>query len=178
MLSTTSSSSPTAVGGSGIYDIPVETIDGRPTTLGEHRGKVLLIVNTASECGFTPQYEGLEQLYRTHRDAGLVVVGFPCNQFAGQEPGGEAEIKSFCERRFHVTFPMMAKIEVNGKRAHPLYRLLKAHAPGALGSEGIKWNFTKFLVGRDGRVLKRFAPTTKPADLEPEVVAALAAPAS
>jgi glutathione peroxidase len=160
-----------------IYDIPVETLDGRSTTLAEHRGKVLLIVNTASECGFTPQYEGLEQLHRRHRDEGLVVIGFPCNQFGGQEPGSAAEIKAFCDLRFKVSFPMMAKIEVNGSGAHPLYRLLKAAAPGALGTEAIKWNFTKFLVGRDGRVVDRFAPTTTPADLEPKVAQALRAPA-
>jgi glutathione peroxidase len=159
-----------------LYDIPVTTIDGEPTTLAAHRGEVLLVVNVASQCGMTPQYEGLEALYRTHRDAGLTVLGFPCDQFGHQEPGSEADIKAFCSTRYDVTFPMFAKIEVNGEGAHPLYQHLKSEKPGLLGSESIKWNFTKFLVGRDGRVIKRFAPTDTPASIEGDVRQALAQP--
>ncbi|HLR84577.1 MAG TPA: glutathione peroxidase [Nocardioidaceae bacterium] len=151
------------------YDFEATTIDGAQRTLADYRGKVLLVVNTASKCGFTPQYEGLEELYRTYADRGLVVLGFPCNQFNGQEPGDEDEIASFCSTTYDVTFPMFAKIDVNGDDAHPLYRWLKGEQGGVLGDR-IKWNFTKFLIGRDGDVVKRYAPATKPdkiaADIE------------
>ncbi len=153
-----------------IYDIPVITIDGTETTLAPFRGQVLLIVNVASKCGFTPQYEGLETLYQAHRAEGLAVLGFPCNQFGHQEPGNEAEIRAFCSLTYDVTFPLFAKIDVNGADTHPLYRLLKAEQPGVLGTEAIKWNFTKFLVGRDGGVRARYAPNDRPEALEPEVV--------
>ena len=145
-----------------LYDIPVTTIDGEETTLAAHRGRVLLVVNVASGCGLTPQYAGLEALWRAHRERGLVVLGFPCDQFGGQEPGTEAEIRDFCSRTYDVTFPLFAKVEVNGRDAHPLFRHLKAASPGVLGTEAIKWNFTKFLVGRDGTVLARYAPTDTP----------------
>ena len=137
-------------------------LDGRRQTLEPYRGQVLLIVNVASQCGFTPQYAGLEALYRAHRAQGFAVLGFPCDQFGHQEPGDEAEIRRFCATTYDVTFPMFAKIEVNGPRAHPLYRYLKGERPGLLGSEAIKWNFTKFLVARDGAVLKRYAPKDTP----------------
>ena len=149
-----------------IYDFSAETIDGKPAPLADYRGKVILIVNTASQCGFTKQYAGLETLYRRFRDRGLVVLGFPCNQFGGQEPGDEAEIKSFCSLTYDVDFPMMRKIDVNGSKAHPLYAWLKHAKKGVLGTEGVKWNFTKFLVGRDGKVVGRFAPTVEPKALE------------
>jgi glutathione peroxidase len=158
-----------------LYEIPVVTIDGRATTLAPWRGQVLLVVNVASACGFTPQYAGLERLWREHRDAGLVVLGFPCDQFGHQEPGDEAEIAAFCATRYDVTFPMFAKVEVNGPRAHPLYRLLKRARRGVLGSSAIKWNFTKFLVGRPGTVLARYAPNVEPAALDADVRRALAA---
>ncbi len=145
-----------------IHEIPVTTIDGRETTLGEHAGKVLLVVNVASQCGLTPQYAGLEELWQTYRDRGLVVLGFPCNQFGKQEPGTEEQIAQFCETRFSVSFPMYAKVEVNGSGAHPLYDFLTREKRGLLGTKAIKWNFSKFLVGRDGAVLARFAPTDKP----------------
>jgi glutathione peroxidase len=157
-----------------LYDIEPATIDGANRSLGDYAGKVLLIVNVASKCGFTPQYEGLEELYRAYADKGLVVLGFPCNQFGAQEPGSEREIASFCKLTYGVTFPVFGKIEVNGEHTHPLYRLLKSAAPGALGTESIKWNFTKFLVGRDGRVLKRYAPTDTPQSLAKDIEAALA----
>lgn len=152
-----------------IYDINVTTIDGITKSIGEFRGKVLLIVNTASRCGFTPQYDGLEKLYRDYKDKGLVVLGFPCNQFMNQEPDSDQEIKSFCSLNFNVTFPMFSKIEVNGPGTHPLYDFLKSEAPG-LFNKNIKWNFTKFLVDRDGRVIKRFAPATKPGKIEKDIV--------
>jgi glutathione peroxidase len=158
-----------------IYRIPLRTLDGRETTLEPYRGKVLLVVNVASRCGFTPQYEGLEQLYRRYRADGLEVLGFPCNQFAGQEPGDEADIRSFCSTRYEVSFPLFAKIEVNGAGSHPLYRWLKQQRPGLLGTEAIKWNFTKFLVGRDGQVLERFAPQVAPGSLAPDIERALGA---
>jgi glutathione peroxidase len=148
-----------------VYDYSAETLDGKPAPLSAYRGKVLLIVNTASKCGFTPQYEGLEALYKQYADKGLVVLGFPCNQFGGQEPGNAEEIQNFCSLTYDVTFPMFGKIDVNGPKAHPLYDYLKHEKKGLLGSEGVKWNFTKFLVGRDGQVVERFAPTTKPADI-------------
>ena len=148
-----------------IYDIPVTTIDGTATSLEPYRGKVLLIVNVASKCGFTPQYAGLEELYQKYKDRGLVILGFPCNQFLQQESGTEAEIKSFCSLKYNVTFPMFAKIDVNGKNAHPLYAHLKSAARGFLWSRSIKWNFTKFLVDRNGTVVRRYATMTKPPKL-------------
>jgi glutathione peroxidase len=158
---------------SPIYGFSVRTLDGRETSLGEYQGKVLLIVNVASRCGFTPQYTGLEALYREHKDRGLVVLGFPCNQFGAQEPGSEQEIQTFCSTTYDVSFPLFAKIDVNGDGAHPLYRWLRAEAKGVLGTEAIKWNFTKFLVDRSGRVVNRYAPTTTPGDLEKDVLALL-----
>ena len=154
-------------------DIEVTTIDGAPRKIGDYAGKVLLIVNVASKCGFTPQYAGLEALEKQFSARGFEVLGFPCDQFGHQEPGDEAEIKSFCTLTYDVTFPMFAKIEVNGEGAHPLYRFLKKQAPGLLGTEAIKWNFTKFLVGRDGKVLKRYAPTDKPESLAGDIEKAL-----
>jgi glutathione peroxidase len=151
--------------GMSVYDIPLKTIDGNETTLEPFRGKALLIVNVASRCGFTPQYEGLEKLYRRHQDH-LVVLGFPSNQFGRQEPGSESEIQEFCSRRYDVTFPLFAKIDVNGPNAHPLYRLLKTAKKGLLGREAIAWNFTKFLVGANGEVLKRYAPRVAPEAIE------------
>ncbi len=156
-----------------LYDFSAETLDGQPAPLAGHKGEVLLIVNTASKCGFTPQYEGLEALYRKHKDKGFVVLGFPCNQFGAQEPGDAAEIANFCSLTYDVSFPMMAKIDVNGPKAHPLYAFLKHEQKGILGSEGIKWNFTKFLVDRQGKVVRRFAPTDKPESLEAAVEALL-----
>jgi glutathione peroxidase len=158
-----------------IYDFEALSIDGKPVTLANYRGKVLLIVNTASACGFTPQFAGLEKLHETYASQGLVVLGFPCNQFGAQDAGSNSEIAGFCQRNYGVTFPMMAKIEVNGAGAHPLYQWLAAEAPGLLGSKSIKWNFTKFLVGKDGQVLKRYAPTDTPASLAKDIQAALAA---
>ena len=152
------------------YDIPVTRIDGTETTLAEYRNKVLLIVNTASRCGFTPQYAGLEALYRKYMDQGLVVLGFPCNQFGAQEPGDEGQIASFCEMTYGVSFPMFAKVDVNGANTHPLFVALKKGAKGILGSEAIKWNFTKFLVSRDGVVMDRYAPATTSAGLESGVI--------
>lgn len=149
-----------------IYDFEVQAADGQLQSMDAYRGKLLLIVNTASRCGFTPQYAGLEALYRKYGEQGLVVLGFPCNQFAGQEPGDMAEIQSFCSLTYDVSFPLFAKVEVNGSNTAPLFRYLKAAAPGLLGSTVIKWNFTKFLVGRDGTVLSRYAPTTTPEQLE------------
>ena len=145
-----------------LYEFTVTTIDGQTETLDTYRGQVLLIVNVASKCGFTSQYAGLEALYRRYREKGFVILGFPCDQFAHQEPGSEAEIKSFCELTYDVTFPLFAKIEVNGNEAHPLFKHLKKAQPGLLGSEAIKWNFTKFLIDRDGNVLKRYAPADTP----------------
>ena len=159
-----------------LYDIAVTTIDGTASTLAPYRGQVLLIVNVASQCGMTPQYTGLEALHRAYQDAGLAVLGFPCDQFGNQEPGTEADIQQFCSANYDVTFPMFAKIEVNGAGTHPLYQQLKEAKPGILGTEGIKWNFTKFLVGRDGTVLKRYAPTDTPESLTADIVAALAVP--
>lgn len=152
-----------------IYDFEVQTIDGETTTLAPYKGKVMLIVNVASECGFTPQYDGLQKLYTEYKDQGLVVLGFPCNQFAGQEPGTEQEIKQFCRVNFGIGFPMFAKIDVNGDDTHPLYRFLKKEQPGTFGSEAIKWNFTKFLVDREGNVIERYAPMTKPEALKPDI---------
>jgi glutathione peroxidase len=156
-----------------VFDFQATSLDGKPVDLGQYRGKVLLIVNTASKCGFTPQYQGLETLYRELHPRGLEVLGFPCNQFGGQEPGSEAEIGAFCEKNYGVNFPLFAKVDVNGDAAHPLFQHLKQAAPGVLGTEGIKWNFTKFLVGRDGAVLHRYAPQTKPEDIAGDVEKAL-----
>jgi glutathione peroxidase len=159
------------------YDFQAERLDGRQQDLADYRGQVLLVVNVASECGFTPQYAGLQALHAAYVDRGFQVLGFPCNQFGGQEPGGSEQIAQFCTSRFGVDFPMFAKVEVNGGNAHPLYRFLKREAPGALGTTAIKWNFTKFLVGRDGRVIDRFAPGTPPENLRSAVEEALAEPA-
>ena len=156
-----------------LLDIPCTTIKGEQKTLADFGGKALLVVNTASQCGFTPQYKGLEALWEKYRDKGLVVLGFPCNQFGKQESGDEGEISQFCELNFGVSFPLFKKIEVNGAGAHPLYVQLKKRAPGVLGSQGIKWNFTKFLVSRDGSQVKRFAPLTKPEELTAEIEALL-----
>ncbi len=160
-----------------VYDFEALSIDGKPAQLASQRGKVMLIVNTASQCGFTPQFAGLEQLWKDYRDRGLVVIGFPSNQFGGQDPGSNDQISSFCEMNYGVSFPMMAKVEVNGGSAHPLWKFLTAEARGVLGTQAIKWNFTKFLVGRDGRVLKRYAPTDTPESLRKDIEAALAAQA-
>ena len=152
-----------------IYDISVNDIHGKPVKLARYKGKVLLIVNTASKCGFTPQYEGLEALHRNLNAKGLEVLGFPCNQFGAQEPGSEADIAQFCEMNYGVSFPMFAKVDVNGGHASPLYRHLKSAKPGVLGSEAIKWNFTKFLVDRNGEVVQRYSPQTEPKDLEADI---------
>lgn len=153
-----------------LYDIPVHRLDGTPATLAPYRGKVLLIVNVASQCGFTPQYAGLEALHRKHQRRGLAILGFPCDQFGHQEPGDEDAIKSFCSLTYDVTFPMFAKIDVNGPGTHPLYRHLKAARKGLLGTEAVKWNFTKFLVGRNGRVLRRYGPTDTPEAIESDLI--------
>ncbi|CAN5376060.1 glutathione peroxidase [soil metagenome] len=152
-----------------ITDIHVKNADGSDADLSAYAGKVLLIVNTASKCGFTPQYEGLEELHRKYADRGFEVLGFPCNQFGGQEPGDAVEIANFCSLTYDVTFPMFAKIDVNGDAADPLFEELKSQAPGLLGSKAIKWNFTKFLVDRNGKTVDRYAPTTKPADIEADI---------
>jgi glutathione peroxidase len=152
-----------------ITEIPVTAADGSQTNLADHAGEVLLIVNTASKCGFTPQYEGLEALHRTYADRGFEVLGFPCNQFGAQEPGDAAEIANFCARTYDVTFPVYAKVDVNGADAAPLFEHLKKEAPGLLGSKGIKWNFTKFLVDRAGNVVERYAPQTKPEDIATDI---------
>jgi glutathione peroxidase len=156
-----------------VYDFTARAIDGAERSLSDYRGQPLLIVNVASRCGFTPQYAGLEALYRKHAGEGLVVLGFPCDQFGHQEPGDEAEIRTFCSTRYDVTFPMFAKIEVNGSDAHPLYRHLKQAATGLLGTETIKWNFTKFLVDRNGAVVKRYAPTDTPESIEQDLAGVL-----
>ena len=159
---------------STVYDFEALSIDGQPVALSHYRGRVLLIVNTASACGFTPQFGGLEQLHQTYGGRGLVVLGFPCNQFGGQDPGTNDEIANFCQVNYGVDFPMMAKIDVNGAGAHPLYQWLTVEAPGLLGSKAIKWNFTKFLIGRDGRVIKRYAPQDTPEKIAKDIEAALA----
>ena len=157
------------------YDFEATTIDGKPAPLAAQRGKVLLIVNTASACGFTPQFAGLEALWKKYTDKGLVVVGFPSNQFGHQDPGSNDEISSFCQLNYGVSFPMMAKVDVNGAQAHPVWKWLTDEAPGLLGTQAIKWNFTKFLVGRDGQVLKRYAPNDAPDSLRKDIEKALAA---
>ena len=156
-----------------VYDFSATTIDGEQQSLAEYKGKAMLVVNTASKCGFTPQYAGLEKLYRKYQDKGLAVLGFPCDQFGHQEPGDENEIKNFCSLSYDVSFPMFAKVEVNGGKAHPLYQFLKKEAMGVLGTEAIKWNFTKFLIDKNGRVLRRYAPTDTPESIEKDLAAAL-----
>jgi glutathione peroxidase len=158
-----------------VYDFEAQSIEGKPADLASQRGRVLLIVNTASACGFTPQFKGLEQLWEDYAARGLVVIGFPSNEFGGQDPGSNDEIASFCELNYGVSFPMMAKVQVNGKGAHPLWQWLKGEKPGILGTQAIKWNFTKFLVGRDGQVIKRYAPNDEPEKLRADIEAALAA---
>ncbi len=152
-----------------IYQFDVQKINGDSVSMGEFQGKVLLIVNTASKCGFTPQFKGLEKLYQEYKDKGLEILGFPCNQFLSQDPGSNAEISEFCQLNYGVSFPMFAKIDVNGDNTHPLYAFLKEEKKGLMGSEGIKWNFTKFLVNQDGKVLKRYAPNTEPKDIESDI---------
>jgi glutathione peroxidase len=161
---------------STLYDITCQTIQGKEETLARHKGKVLLIVNTASLCGFTPQFQGLEDLYKKYHTQGLEILGFPCNQFGSQDPGKNEEILEFCQSNYGVTFPMFAKIEVNGPDTHPLFQYLKSEAPGLLRSEAIKWNFTKFLVDKTGAVKERYAPATKPSDLESAIKTLLNAP--
>ena len=156
-----------------MYDVEVTTIEGKQIKLALYQGKVILIVNVASQCGFTGQYDGLEMLYRKYVDQGLVILGFPCNQFGAQEPGSEEEIMNFCRLNYGVTFPMFAKIDVNGPNTHPLYILLKNERPGFLGSGAIKWNFTKFLVDRDGNIVERYSPSTKPAEIEDKITSLL-----
>jgi glutathione peroxidase len=156
-----------------IADFTARLPNGEEVSLADKQGKVLLVVNTASKCGFTPQYEGLEALWRQYKDRGFEVVAFPCNQFGGQEPGDAGEIESFCKVNFGVSFPLMGKIEVNGDGATPLYQWLKAEAPGIFGTQKVKWNFTKFLIGRDGKVVRRYAPTDKPAKLAADIEALL-----
>ena len=161
----------------GLYDIAVTTLDGRSTTLAEYRGKVLLVVNVASKCGFTGQYAGLEDLHQRYADAGLAVLGFPCNQFAGQEPGDAAAIAQFCSLSYGVKFPMFAKVNVNGPETHPLYAYLKEAAPGTLGTRAVKWNFTKFLVDRAGETVRRYGTATPPSRLESAIRQLLGVPA-
>lgn len=156
-----------------VYDFDAVSIDGKPASLASQRGKVLLIVNTASACGFTPQFKGLESLWQQYKDRGLVIVGFPSNEFGGQDPGSNDEIASFCELNYGVSFPMMAKVKVNGAEAHPLWKWLTSEAKGILGTQAVKWNFTKFLVGKDGQVLKRYAPTDTPESLKADIEKAL-----
>jgi len=158
-----------------IYDFEALAIDGQPVALSAHKGQVMLIVNTASACGFTPQFAGLEQLHQSYAAQGLTVLGFPCNQFGSQDPGSNEDIGAFCQRNYGVSFTMMEKIKVNGDGAHPLYQWLTAEAPGILGSKAIKWNFTKFLVGKDGRVINRYAPQDAPQKIAQDIEAALAA---
>ncbi len=157
-----------------VYDFEALTITGSSVPLNQYQGKPLLIVNTASACGFTPQFAGLEELHKTYANKGLVVLGFPCNQFGAQDKGSNNEIAEFCQLNYGVSFPMMAKIDVNGSDAHPLYQWLSSEAPGLLGTKAIKWNFTKFLVGKDGQVLKRYAPTDTPKSMADDIEAALA----
>ena len=157
-----------------VYDFKVQARDGSAVDLDDYRGEVLVIVNTASKCGFTPQFAGLEELYKEFHDQGLTVIGFPCNQFANQDPGSNDEIAEFCQLNYGVTFPMMAKVDVNGSDADPLFTYLTAEAPGFLGSKKIKWNFTKFLIGRDGEVIKRFSPQDDPKSMAKDIEAALA----
>ena len=157
------------------FDFTVTDIDGNPQDFSAYQGNVLLVVNTASKCGFTPQYAGLEELWRKHKDQGFMVLGFPCDQFGHQEPGDEDEIRNFCTLSYDVSFPMFSKVDVNGAGAHPLYQWLKKEKPGLLGIGAVKWNFTKFLIGRDGNVVKRYAPTDKPESIETDIIKALGA---
>lgn len=152
-----------------VYDFSGKTINGVDKPIADFKGQVILVVNTASKCGFTPQFRGLEDLYEKYKDKGLVVLGFPCNQFLSQDPGSNSEISGFCQLNYGVTFPMFARIDVNGDDAHPLFRHLTAAAPGLLGSKAVKWNFTKFLVDRKGNVIKRYAPATKPEDIASDI---------
>lgn len=156
-----------------IYDFSANSIEGQPVSLSAYKDKVLLIVNTASQCGFTPQYQGLQSIYNKYENQGFSVLGFPCNQFGQQEPGSANEIQSFCEARFGVSFPLFQKVDVNGENAHPLFKYLTKAAPGIFGTAGIKWNFTKFLVDRSGKVVKRYPSTTKPEDIEKDIQALL-----
>ncbi|MBB3169474.1 glutathione peroxidase [Simiduia aestuariiviva] len=156
-----------------LYSFEAKTLTGELQSLSELKGKVVLVVNTASKCGFTPQYKGLESIYQEYKDKGFEMLGFPCNQFGKQEPGGSEEISEFCELNFGVTFPLYEKVDVNGDNAHPLFTWLKSEAPGLLGTQAVKWNFTKFLVGRDGRVIKRYAPKDKPESIVADLEAAL-----
>jgi glutathione peroxidase len=158
-----------------VHDFSAQTLTGKTRRMSEYKGNVLLVVNTASKCGFTPQYAGLEALYKKYKDRGFVVLGFPSNQFGEQEPGPDSEIAEFCEMNYGVSFPMFSKVDVNGDEAHPLFKYLTSSKKGLLGSQAIKWNFTKFLVARDGTVLERYAPTTKPEDLAGDIEKALAA---
>ncbi len=158
-----------------VYDFSATSISGKSVKLSQYKGKTMLIVNTASACGFTPQFAGLEELHKKYADKGLVVLGFPCNQFGSQDKGSNDEIAEFCQLNYGVSFPMMEKIDVNGSSAHPLYQWLQSEAPGLLGIKAIKWNFTKFLIGKDGEVLKRYAPTDTPASMAKDIEAALAA---
>ena len=158
-----------------VHDFEALQINGKSVPLSQYKGKVMLIVNTASACGFTPQFAGLEELHQTYGKQGLVVLGFPCNQFGAQDKGSNTEIAAFCQLNYGVSFPMMAKIDVKGAQAHPLYQWLSSEAPGLLGSKAIKWNFTKFLIGKEGAVIKRYAPTDTPASMAPDIEAALAA---
>ncbi len=160
---------------SSIHEFTVKNSAGQDYNLAQYKGKVVLIVNVASKCGYTPQYDGLEEVYKKYSDKGLVIIGFPCNQFGGQEPGSNQEIQEFCRLNHGVTFPILAKVEVNGDQAAPIYQYMKAAAPGLLGTEMIKWNFTKFLVGKDGKVIDRFAPATTPKDIESAIEKALGA---
>jgi len=157
------------------FDFTATDIDGNVQDFSAYTGRVLLLVNTASKCGFTPQYTGLEELWRKHKDQGFMVLGFPCDQFGHQEPGNEEEIRNFCSLSYDVSFPMFSKVDVNGDGAHPLYQWLKKEKPGLLGIGAVKWNFTKFLIGRDGKVLKRYAPTDKPESIEKDILKALEA---
>ena len=157
-----------------VYDFKAEKLEGGEQSLSEYEGKVLLIVNTASKCGFTPQFDGLEKVFQKYKDQGLVILGFPCNQFASQDPASNSEIGEFCQRNYGVSFPMFAKIDVNGSNAHPLYKYLTKEAKGLLGTEAVKWNFTKFLVGRDGNVIDRYATATKPEAMVKDIEKALA----
>jgi glutathione peroxidase len=154
---------------STLHDFTADTLEGQPRSLADFRGQVVLVVNVASKCGFTPQYTGLEALWKEYGPKGLVVVGFPCNQFGAQEPGSAEDIRQFCSLTYPVSFPLFAKVEVNGPNAHPVYGFLKAGAPGVLGTEAVKWNFTKFLVAKDGRVVERYAPSTTPAALKADI---------
>jgi glutathione peroxidase len=164
---------PVTTSSSSLADFQARDIAGRPVALADLQGKVVLVVNTASQCGFTPQFAGLEQLWQSYRDRGLAVIGFPSNEFGRQDPGSNTEIASFCQINYGVTFPMMEKVAVNGADAHPLFRWLKSQAPGLLGTQAIKWNFTKFLLDRQGRVVRRYAPSTKPAALAADIAALL-----